>query len=68
MLDSVQTFLIGGALLASIALLELAVCDFTSSTFRFWSPPKTDPFKMTTFMTLFRVMLYGAALGSCLEF
>lgn len=64
MIDFILTILPMLAFAASLILLVLGTYQLLDPSFVFWPPPKDQPWKNTVFMTLFRIMVYGAFVAS----
>lgn len=54
------------ACISSLVLLTLAIVELLNPSFRFWPPPKSEPWKKAVFMILFRIIVYGLVGASIL--
>lgn len=64
MLDYLALILSILACISSLILLTFATLELANPSFKFWPPPKNEPWKKTLFMTLFRIVVYGSVIAS----
>lgn len=55
------------AFVAGLIIMAVATFELANPSFRFWPPPKDEPWKKFVFMTLFRVLVYGLIISSFLH-
>jgi protein-S-isoprenylcysteine O-methyltransferase Ste14 len=64
MLEHIAFILSVLACISSLILLAIATVELLNPSFKFWPPPKDEPWKKTLFMTLFRIVVYGLVIAS----